>query len=97
MIHSFEERLDEKFPFRIYGIAGEPKSEFLTTQDMPDKIKDFIRQEISLEREQAKKEERERIIHGIEELKSDLQGHQAYTAVERITDLIKKITNEPTK
>ena len=39
------EEFEKKFPFRIYGIAGEPKSEFIITENMPDKIKSFILQD----------------------------------------------------
>lgn len=33
---------EDKFPCRIYGIAGEPKSEFISTENYPDKIKSFL-------------------------------------------------------
>jgi len=36
---------DAKFPFRIYGIAGEPKTEFVTAVNLPDKIKAHIEQQ----------------------------------------------------
>lgn len=42
-LEEIEKEYEEKFPFRIYGIAGEPKTEFLTTENMPDEIKSFIR------------------------------------------------------
>lgn len=40
-------QFDEKFSIRIYGIAGEPKSEFRTTENVPRDVRSFISKEVS--------------------------------------------------
>lgn len=39
---------EEKFPRRIYGPVGEPKSEFRTTENLPDKIITFLQTQIDI-------------------------------------------------
>ncbi len=37
-----EEEFNEKFSFRIYGIAGEPKTEFLEPKNKPEEIRNYL-------------------------------------------------------
>lgn len=60
-------RFDEKFPWRIYGIAGEPKTEFIESKNKPEDIKSFIQSEINT----AIAEERSRIVKELEKCKDD--------------------------
>ena len=36
------EEFREKFPYRIYGVAGEPKTEFLDAKNKPEQIESFL-------------------------------------------------------
>ena len=50
---TWREEFDNKFPWRIYGRAGEPKTEFISTENMPDKIKDFIQSLLDKQRKEV--------------------------------------------
>lgn len=58
MKEDWRKQFDEKFPFRIYGVAGEPKTEFIATKNLPDAIKAFIDVLLTTRTEQAVAEER---------------------------------------
>jgi hypothetical protein len=37
-----EKEFDDKFPYRIYRVAGEPKTEFIESKNKPEQIKSHI-------------------------------------------------------
>lgn len=97
---NMEERFDEKFPYRIYGVAGEPKTEFLDAKNKPDEIKAFINSEISLAlKAQAEEIEREvigmKVTDGWQFTPDRVAGKNAYNkALNDILAIIcKHITN----